>query len=227
MFIGDATAWLARFQDVEERLIHCLPDVWPVSIAGLTGQPREDEITRRLVFHLRRDPEARKLGAILCQHTLLEEQLRGDVVTKGYIDIAIVLSENPECYVAFECKRLNVITKGRLSSLAGPYVEHGMLRYVCAQYAQDLPLGGMIGYVFDGDILAAEKGVCAAIVARSAMLCSSSAPVVSVPVGFARRLTTRHSRAGEVKSFEIRHTLLPYPLPAVGGARTEAAGRVC
>jgi hypothetical protein len=197
MLIGNPALWLARFQDVEQRLINRLPDVWPVSIAGLTGQPHEDQITRRLVLHLRKDPETRKLGAIHIQLPLLEEQQRGDVVTKGYIDMAIVLGENPECYVAFECKRLNVVTKGGLSSLAGAYVEHGMLRYVCAQYARDLPLGGMIGYVLDGDTLGAEQRVCAAILTRSAMLCSSSGPVVSAPISFVRRLTTAHVRSGE------------------------------
>jgi hypothetical protein len=225
MLIGNPAAWLARFQDVEQRLTIRLPYVWPVSIAGLPDQPHEDEITRRLVFHLRKDPETRRLGAIHCQLTLLEEQQQGDVVTKGYIDMAIVLGKNPECYVAFECKRLNVVTHGRLSSLASAYVEHGMRRYVCAQYARDLPLGGMIGYVLDGNTLAAERRVRAAIVARSSMMSSSSDPVVCPPIGFVRRLRTGHARSGEVSSFEIRHTFLPYPILPRGRARPGTEGK--
>ncbi len=92
MLIGDAGSWLAQFRDVEQRLIARLPTVWPVCVQGLPTQPLEDQITRRLAFQLQRDREARNLGAIHSQLLLLEEQLTGDVVPKGYIDLAVVLA---------------------------------------------------------------------------------------------------------------------------------------
>lgn len=211
MLIGDPAAWVARFRGVEQRLIDQLPTVWPICTPGLTGQSLEDEITRRLVLHLRKDPVSRTLGTILSQLELLEEQCRGDVVPKGYIDMAIVLDEDPECYVAFECKRLNVIGKNRTVSLAGPYVKEGMLRYVHAKYARDLTLGAMIGYVMDGNMSTAEKRVCRAIDSRSKLLYAATTPVAlaAAPVGFVRRLTSLHVRPGETSTFEIRHSLLP------------------
>ena len=216
--IGDPGSWLAQFQDVEERLIARLPAVWPVCLRGLPAQPLEDQITLRLVVHLRRDREARRLGAIHAQLMLLEEQLTGDVVPKGYIDFAIILGENPECYVAFECKRLNVNSRSGVVSLAGVYAEKGMMRYICAQYARELPLGVMIGYVLDGNTAVAEARLVSAITARAQALCISASPVSREPVAFIRRLLTNHHRTGETRAFEIRHALLPYP-PPVRSAR--------
>jgi hypothetical protein len=214
MLIGDPGFWLTCFRDVEQRLIHRLPMIWPTCTRGLPRQPHENEITRRLVFHLRKDPHARSLGAIHWQLALLKEQLIGDVVPKGYIDMAIVLGEDPECYVAFECKRLNVLSKNKMASLATPYVEEGMMRYVRAQYARELPLGAMIGYVLDGNVASAARRICRAISRKATKLHVNSTPPSAVAVGFFLRLNTIHNRPGDIAAFELRHTLLPFPSPS-------------
>jgi len=115
--------------------------------------------------------------------------------------------------VAFECKRLNVTSKNGILSLTGLYVKKGMMRYVCAQYARELPLGAMIGYVLDGNTGAAEARLVSAITARALALRSSTRPVILNPIGFVRRLATSHHRLGETRAFEVRHALLPYPPP--------------
>ena len=64
-------------------------------------------MTSQLALALQRDPIARRY-LIDPQHMLIDEDLRGDVVTKGFIDIAVFFALNNESYLAFECKRLNV-----------------------------------------------------------------------------------------------------------------------
>ena len=59
----------------------------------------------------------------------------------------------------FESKRLNVP-----DSNAGEYVgESGMMCFVTGKYSRGLPLGGMIGYVMDGDLRRANRNVQRAI----------------------------------------------------------------
>lgn len=209
MLFGDPGIWLARFQDVERRLVNRLPAVWPFCTKGLDPGTLENEITRRLVFHLRRDPETRRLGAILSQFELLEEQRAGDVVPKGYIDIVVIIDEDPDCYVAFECKRLNVAGKRSRASLAGLYVKKGMLRYIRAQYAKDLPMGCMLGYVMDGDVGFAKKKIRAAINTRAEMLKLLGEPVDEPSFALLERFVTSHRRDDRASDIEIRHSLLP------------------
>lgn len=213
MLQGDPTEWLRLFRGVEQRLLDVIPTVWSKCSTGLGAQPREDRITQNLVFYLKRNARARKLGAIHCQLMLLEQQKEGDVTAKGYIDMAVVLGSDADCYVAFECKRLNVNFDSGYDSLAGQYIEKGMMRYISAQYALELPLGAMIGYVLDGDLVSAEARIFAAIARRNAMLRGCGPPVSRPSLASMRRFTTSHLRAGENLPFEIWHSLLPYPAP--------------
>ena len=224
MIAGDPSAWLSKFRTAERRIVAALPDVWPRCGDGLGPRPLEDAITRNLAHHLKQHPKARRVGIIEYHKTLLEQQRRGDVTTKGVIDIAVLLGRLQDCYVAFECKRLNVQFDSGFDSLAGPYVEEGVMRYVSAQYAEGLPLGAMVGYVFDGDTGAAQGHVQAAIAGRSAVLrCSKPPEHLAGPRGF-RRFVTRHARTGS-PAFEVCHTLLPFPAPTSGGAAPRPRGR--
>ena len=51
--------------------------------------------------------------------------------------------------------------------LATAYVTQGMIRFITEQYAENLPLGCMLGYVMDGDLAFALSRVEAAILAHS------------------------------------------------------------
>ncbi len=42
--------------------------------------------------------------------------------------------------------------KNYTATQARVYVEKGMMRFVCGQYAPTLPLGAMVGYVMDGNM---------------------------------------------------------------------------
>ncbi len=67
--------------------------------------------------------------------------------------MALFLDQDHERYISYECKRLNIVTKKgkRKASLAGAYVEQGVIRYATAKYSEKLPYGCMIGYVMDGE----------------------------------------------------------------------------
>jgi hypothetical protein len=80
----------------------------------------------------------------------------------GRIDLRLTHGYRSDVYFAFECKRLNIISKnGKISSLANEYVVSGMARFVGSnpQYARSLTQGGMIGYVMNGKTANAIKAV--------------------------------------------------------------------
>jgi len=89
---------------------------------------------------------------------------------KGRIDIRVSHGYMPSEYFSLECKRLNQIDdEGNFSSLAGKYVDEGVMRYVSGQYSGGKN-GGMIGYVMDGDTVKAVNCVNDAIEKRKEKL---------------------------------------------------------
>ncbi len=209
MIQGDSSAWRQRLIDVHGLLLTRIAVLWPRCVPRLTTGVREDSITDRLVLALQRDSLTGRRLIIVPQYKLLDESRYGDVVTKGFIDIAVFLHSNQRLYLAFECKRLNAPYSGRRRSLAGSYVDHGLMRYVAAQYARSLPLGAMLGYVMDGDIRWALERLAAATRSRAAKLGLDGALENLPSVDYLRCFRTCHRRHGELVFFEVRHTLLP------------------
>ena len=158
---------------------------------------------------LGRDPRSRGNWIVSPQYKLLASDVKGDVVTKGYIDFAIFFDRNQENYIAYECKRLNVSFPSGSKSLSDKYVSEGLMRYVSAQYAQELPFGVMVGYVLDGNASKAIDAVKSQIKKKSSPLhCYNSPPTVDLSaVSFIPRFSTSHSRpSGEI---EVQHLFLP------------------
>ena len=87
--------------------------------------------------------------------------------SKGKIDIAALMDQEREHYLAYECKRLCVIHNGTRGSLATRHVKDGMMRFLTEQYAEGLPVGCMLGYVMDGDLSFARTQVNSAIDAHN------------------------------------------------------------
>ena len=138
---------------------------------------------------------------------MLDDDPDTDTGPEGYLDISILfwVGRNNLC-LAIECKRLNVRNKkGERDSLAHEYVRKGMMRFVNRQYAPDLPLGGMIGYVMDGDIAFAFAAVKAKIRADAAALsCDLARSRDLVPP---QSFLTMHNRSPV--EIELRHLFLP------------------
>ena len=114
MLVGDPTHWIARFRSLDVRFLECVLAVWPRCVAVLPVEPDEDTITINLVDILSRDAKARRLFHHLAyQHEPFGYTADGWAYSKGKIDMALLLDQERERYLAYECKRLNVVRNGR------------------------------------------------------------------------------------------------------------------
>jgi hypothetical protein len=123
--------------------------------------------------------------------------------------MAILLDPERERYVAYECKRLNVIHKGTRSSLATRYVTDGMMRFMTEQYAEGLPVGCILGYVLDGDLPFALTQVNTAIETHKLALFLIGGPLSPKAIVGIKRFSTGHQRPNGA-NIELRHVLLPF-----------------
>jgi len=210
MTAGDPRAWKARFITLDERLMRRILRVWPACMALLPGQPEENTITINLVALLSRDAVVRRICYfVIYQHEPFGTHPGGAKFSKGKIDIAVLLDQERERYVAYECKRLNVIHEGTRASLAARYVKDGMMRFLTEQYAEGLPVGCMLGYVMDGDLPFARTQVNFAIDAHKTQLGNINGAPASEAAQGVERFSTLHQRA-DASVIELRHVLLPF-----------------
>ena len=116
---GNPATWTDRFRSLDTRFLQRVVAVWPRCVDVLQSHPHEDAITINLVHLLRKDPGARRLFHWLA-FQYVPFGLTGDVTaySKGRIDMALLVDREHERYLAYECKRLNVIRQGRRHSLA-------------------------------------------------------------------------------------------------------------
>jgi hypothetical protein len=216
--IGDSSRWQDQIVTAYDVVHNAVMDVWPAcrhridSVAAVAKIPSarqrkkaarrrlEDPITRDLIRHLRTDPRLRVQFHIISQYELIDTDYAHDADPLGYVDVAILFSIDAyEVCLVIECKRLNV----NGASLAAQYVSEGMLRFVKGQYAPDLPIGGMIGYVMDGRVPIASRAVVDQIVERAkVLLIDSGINFISAPDHF----STKHLR--RPVGIELRHQLL-------------------
>lgn len=208
MILGNPSAWVESFQDIHFQLVEIIKTVWPSCAGRFNPQSKENEITDRLAHLLQNHPYSRNRWLIIPQYKSLID-FNGDVVTKGFIDFVLFFTLDQQTYIAYECKRLNMQFPSGFQTLADKYVDEGVMRYVSAQYAQDLPFGVMIGYVLDSDIHKALNAVKKQIKKKAAKLhCSQS---INLPANsFIHRFSTIHNRP--TQKIEIEHLFLPLQL---------------
>jgi len=209
MIVGDPHDWKDRFITVDERLLQRILHVWPTCVALLPDQPEEDTITINLVHLLSIDAAVRRIcHFVIYQHEPFGTHPGGAKFSKGKIDIAVLLDQERERYLAYECKRLNVI-HGTRASLATRYVNDGMMRFLTEQYAEGLPVGCMLGYVMDGDLAFALTQINGAIAAQKARLGLLAGPASRQSIAGIERFSTSHQRPNK-SNIELRHVLLPF-----------------
>ena len=206
---GLSTKWISSFKDMQAIVIEAISRSWPACSASCSTSSLEDEITRKLVLILRKDKTLRALPIFIeSQLELLANELKGDVVAKGYLDIAILFfTPSRKVYLALECKRLNVLkSRGRIKTLAAEYVLKGMMRFVRAQYAKSFPVGAMIGYVMNGDIALARSAVLKQIQRHKHKLhCGRDDVMNGNPP--AELLTVHRRKCGAIR---LTHILVPH-----------------
>lgn len=209
MLLGDTETWAARFASLDDRILDRIAAVWPAVLGLLPGQPDEDTITINLVSLLGKDPVVRRLCHwIEFQFEPTGTHPTGAQFSKGQIDLAVILDWDRTRYLAYECKRLNVIYSGGRQSLAGRYVVDGMMRFITEQYAEGLEVGCMLGYVLDGDLDFSMERLTNAIAAHAPLnVLDGLNPML--PIQHIRRFRTTHSRAGRA-AIEMRHALLSH-----------------
>ena len=226
MVIGNPAIWAERLRSLDVRFLQCMIVVWPRCLEVLSGQPDENTITINLVDILSKDANARRLFHHLAyQHEPFGYTAEGTAYSKGKIDMALLLDQDHERYLAYECKRLNVVYSGKKSSLATPYVLEGVVRFVTEQYAENLPVGCMLGYVLDGNATAAKTKVHAAINAKKCHIALAAGPEDDQSLGIVTRFSSRHFRASNGQEIEIRHALLPFPKNSPGKSNASSPHR--
>jgi hypothetical protein len=208
--LGDPEAWLSQFVSIDDRLLARIAALWPTCRAVLPAQPPEDVITLNLVAVLCKDPIVRRICHwVEFQFEPFATDNNGARFSRGKIDIGVLLDWERERYLAYECKRLNVLFNGSRASLAGDYVTKGMMRFMTEQYAEGLPVGFMLGYVMDSDIGFAIGQLTKTIAAQRQPLNLQDGPKQMPSLQQLSRFLTIHKRSSDAR-LELRHALLPF-----------------
>lgn len=208
---SNAQEWAAKFIGMDEVFLRDVSRFWPSLRRRMGEESHENEITENLHHLIWNDEHARsQYYWIELQFVPLGESAEGLVSGKGYIDIAIFFDKRRKIYLAYECKRLNVVYDTGRQSLASDYVKEGMMRFVTEQYAESLPVGCMLGYVMDGDIVFAKERILTAMRnAEPSQIALLRGPHDIAAIGEIARFSTIHLRHGGGE-LEIRHALLPF-----------------
>ena len=210
--MGDRGLWVDRYRSIDTRLVKLVVEMWCACVSRLGTNPDEDTITIQLVNSLSRDERARRLGIIEYQYEPFGYHADGIAYSKGKIDMSVLLDRTRDNYLAYECKRLNVVRgSGKKETLATRYVMCGLRRFVTEQYSEGLPVGCMLGYVIDGDVSLALKKVLEAIEKGTREVGLDQKPVRSADIPEVERFVSRHVRDGSRERIEVRHTMLALP----------------
>lgn len=210
MLVGDVQGWVDNFVSFDDRFLERVAAAWPPCMAVLPEQPSEDDITINLVDRLAKDVVVRRMCHwVEYQFEPFGLAADGSKYSKGIIDIAVLFDWERERYLAYECKRLNVINGRNRSSLATVYVTQGMMRFLTEQYAERLPVGCMIGYVLDGDVPFARSRIAHAI-GGHVPLALAEGPTPLATIETIERFRTRHTRPTG-SQIELRHALFSKP----------------
>lgn len=208
--LGTPDEWLDLFAALVPDILELVQSTWK-TMPPLAPDALEDPTTEEFCRRLRQSRTAAKLPfRIDIQMVELGESPDAD---QGRMDIVFSpLLPTEIVYFCLECKRLNVTKSGSTRSYATEYVIHGMMRFIAGKYASHVQHGGMLGYVLDGDVAGAIKGVSAAIGTRCEELgmekpCSMLQS--SIRTADASAMETRHWRGPNGEPFVIQHLFSP------------------
>lgn len=204
---GSVDQWVDTFpEDLLPQLLDLVINSW-LTFPQPSCFDLEVPITKKFVVHLRSNQNRSvHLFRIEWESTVLDE----NGVQKGRIDIRFTHGYSTNEYFSCECKLLNKTDEhGRWSSLAGKYINEGVMRYINEQYGGG-PNGGMIGYVMDGDIAKAIECVNEVIEKRvEKLLIESKAELKRSSIRLGCRQTRETKHLIKNRCFTVHHIFLP------------------
>ena len=175
----------------------------------------ENDLSDRLRDFLDRDSGLRSRPVEIFREVPLYDRKRSRQRQLGRTDLMFMYSTGaakPWPYFVVETKRIHVTFSSGWKSLVSEYVTsyQGMMCFIDGRYARGLASGGMLAFVFDGEIEKARSAVGAAIEANRKQL--RSAPKLrfgpsAVLLSESRVCESRHMLTqGE---FNIYHLFIP------------------
>jgi hypothetical protein len=197
----DAAEWVPLFPEEEVPFILAAVIRGGARLKKLHETELENDLSDRLRDELDRDLVLRGRPVEIFREVPLYDRKRARRKQLGRTDLMFLYSTGaykPWPYFVIESKRLHVTFPCGWQPLISEYVtgHQGMMCFIDQRYAQGLAAGGMLGYVFDGQIDKARASVGASIASNHRQLkCSGSAPVApsSVLAGVNQISETTHS----------------------------------
>ena len=208
--IGIPDSWLDLINSLVPDIFDLVASTWQ-NMPVLASDAREDPTTEELCRRLRQNRSAAELPFRI-DIQLVELNPAADA-DQGRMDIVFSpLIPSEEIYFCLECKRLNAVSRGHKRSYAPEYVIHGMLRFICGQYASRVQHGGMLAYVLDDNIDNAIANVSIAV-RRHHEILEMQPPGTMLPSTIMPRdetvKETHHMRNLTYKAFCIHHIFAP------------------
>jgi hypothetical protein len=198
----DAVEWIPLFPEEEIPFILAAILRSGVGLKKLHETELENDLSDRLRDELDRDSGLRDRPVEIFREVPLYDRQRARRKQLGRTDLMFLYStgvDKPWPYFVIESKRLHVTFPSGRQSLMSEYVNghQGMMCFINERYGRSLASGGMLGYVFDGQIEKARAAVGASIAANHQQLkCSHSIP-----------FTPSLVLAGEFRISESAHAL--------------------
>jgi hypothetical protein len=163
-----ATQWVPLFPDGEipfilAAILRCSTD-----LRKKHATEHENKLSNRLRKLLVQDAVLRARPVWLDRESSLFDDEAASENPIGRLDFRFLFStaeHKPWPYFGIEAKRLHVTFDSGWGSLVPEYVTgyQGMMCFIEQRYAQDLASGGMLGYVFDGDVEKARAAIAVSI----------------------------------------------------------------
>lgn len=211
---SDASQWVPLFPEEEVPYILAAVLRSGARLKKLKGTELENDLNDRLRDLLDRDPGFRVRPVEIFREVPRYDRKRARQKQLGRTDLIFLYSTGamkPWPYFVIEAKRLHVSFPSGWQSLVPEYVtgHQGMMCFIVGRYARDLASGGMLGYVFDGELEKAKSSVSASIEASHEKLQCCPVPRLgpsSVLLGDSKVSESTHSLSHGI--FTIYHLFL-------------------
>jgi hypothetical protein len=182
-----AAQWIPLFPEEEVPFILSAVLRCSAELRKRHATEHENRLSDRLRKLLVQDAEFRLRPVELDRECYLFDDKTTSEAATGRLDFRFSYStgsQKPWPYFGIEAKRLHVLFPSGWESLVPEYVtgNQGMMCFIEQRYAQRLASGGMLGYVFDGDVENARVSVAASIAANHQRL-KCAAPYSLAPSG--------------------------------------------